>query len=707
MSFVEVKLEVLTYEIDKAEVRASGVTNREEAPLSVRTIGAAEVKRNPGGNRDISRALRSLPGVASTPSFRNDIIIIGGAPNENRFYIDGIEIPNINHFSTQGSSGGPVGLINVDFIESVQFYSGAFPASRGNALSSIMEFTFKEGRKDRYSANAVLGSSDLGITVEGPIGEKSSLIVSARRSYLQYLFQALRLPFLPTYNDFQFKLKSQLNEKNQLTVLGLGAIDQFQLNTDLADPDDEDYEVNRYILGFLAITEQWNYAIGAKWDHFHKNGLTSVVLSRNMLDNIAYKHQDNNTEAPRIFDYESFESENKFRVDHRSYFEGGWKLTGGVGYEFVKYFNSTSRQQFSYASDSLVADVYSTEITFQKYASFVQLSKTFGAEKLVMSLGVRADGNNYSPLMSDPTDQLSPRFSARLKLLKGLNLNASVGRYYQLPPHTTLGFQNGQGFVNKETLSYIRCDHISAGLSYDLGSQNAIISVEGFKKDYRNYPRSQNTGISLANMGADFGVIGAESVLSDSKGRAYGMEVLLQQKLYKGFYGILAYTYVRSEFTNDGEEFLPSSWDSQHLISATGGKRFKKGWELGMRFLYSGGLPSTPVDEETSVLIPVWNVNNSGIPDYGRLNSERLGASHQLDVRLDKKWFFDRWSLDIFLDIQNIYGAVTPQQPYMDVERDEFGAAIESSENPGSYTPRYLDGSSGTVLPSIGLIIEL
>jgi len=195
VAFIDVRLEELTIEIGAAEVVGSSFSNRDESPLSVRSIGASEVKRNPGGNRDISRAIRSLPGVASTPSFRNDIIIRGGSPNENRFYIDGIEIPNINHFATQGASGGPVGLINVDFIESVDFYSGAFPANRGNALSSVLEFGFKEGRKDEYTVNAVVGSSDVGLTFEGPTGENSSLIMSARRSYLQFLFQALGLPF--------------------------------------------------------------------------------------------------------------------------------------------------------------------------------------------------------------------------------------------------------------------------------------------------------------------------------------------------------------------------------------------------------------------------------------------------------------------------------------------------------------------------------
>lgn len=129
-----------------------------------------------------------MPGVASTASFRNDILIRGGAPNENRFYLDGIEVPNINHFATQGSSGGPVGLINVDFVREVDFYSGAFPANRGNTLSSVLDMKFREGRKDRLGLNFTVGSSDVGLSFEGPKGKKSSFIAYARRSYLQFIF---------------------------------------------------------------------------------------------------------------------------------------------------------------------------------------------------------------------------------------------------------------------------------------------------------------------------------------------------------------------------------------------------------------------------------------------------------------------------------------------------------------------------------------
>ena len=236
--------------LDVVEITASPFQKSEESPVSKRSISATEIYRNPGGNRDISKVIQSLPGVASTVSFRNDIIIRGGAPNENRFYLDGIEIPNINHFATQGSSGGPVGMINVNFIREVDLYSGAFPANRGNALSSVMEFKQIDGNPDRIASSLTVGSSDFGITLDGPINDKTTFVFSARRSYLQLLFSAIGLPFLPTYNDLQFKTKTKLNDKNQITIIGLGAIDDFVLNTGINDNETDPEVIERKQLYF-------------------------------------------------------------------------------------------------------------------------------------------------------------------------------------------------------------------------------------------------------------------------------------------------------------------------------------------------------------------------------------------------------------------------------------------------------------------------
>ena len=286
-------------------------------------------------------------------------------------------------------------------------------------------------------------------------------------------------------------------------------------------------------------------------------------------------------------------------------------------------------------------------------------------------------------------------------------MNVNVGRYFQLPPFTSLGFRDSSGtLVNKKNkLKYITSDHLVAGLEYLSGS-NSKISLEGFYKMYRNYPLLIDEQISLANLGSDFGVIGDEAVSSTSKGRSYGLELLLQQSIKNGYYGIVAYTYVRSEFTNGGDKYVPSSWDNRHILSLTGGKQLKKNWEIGLKFRYFSGAPFTPFDRMASAQKEVWDITRSGVPDYSAINTQRLPASHQLDIRIDKKYFLRKTVLNVYLDIQNIYNNTTLLSPFLTVATDQNGVAIEDPGNSNSYLLKELKNESGTFLPSIGIMFE-
>ncbi|MFN5621028.1 MAG: TonB-dependent receptor, partial [Flavobacteriales bacterium] len=700
---VDFQLEEVTNEIGPVDIVSSRRTNEDESPVSVRSIGVNEIKRNPGGDRDISKVIRTLPGVAAIPSFRNDLIIRGGAANENRFYIDGIEIPNINHFATQGSNGGPRGLINVDLINEVEFYSGAYPAARGNALSSVMEFQFKDPKRDKWASNIIVGSSDIGITLEGPTSKNSGLTFSARRSYLQFLFSALGLPFLPAYNDYNLKWKWDINDKNKLSVVSLGALDNFTLNLKLAeDTANENFNFNRYLLDNLVINNQWNYAFGVKWDNYGDKGKWTVVASRNMLQNDAFKYYNNDETLPRKFDYSSSEQENKLRIE-RKISGNGWKLLYGVGYEYAQYFNYSNLSEYN----PIIADTfrvsYRTTLNMHKYSAFLQSSKTMLNERLTLSAGLRADGNDFNSEMSNLKNQISPRVSLRYAFAPQWSFNANAGIYYQQPNYLSLGYRINDEYVNRN-MRYVRNTQAVAGVQYSWDKRNTIISLEGFYKYYERYPISVNRGISIANLGADFGTVGNEALTSDGLGRAYGAEVLYQQRFFKGMYGILAYTYVISEFTNAAGTWAPSSWDSRNLISITGGKQFKKNWEVGFVFRFSGGLPFTPDDETASMNIQNWNALGVAITDWSQLNTQRASAYQQLDIRVDKKWYLKRWTLDLYFDIQNATGYQTQLKPLLDVQRDALGNPVVNPNNPSQYLPNSIANTNGTVLPSVGII---
>ncbi len=705
---LEVGMQEMVRDLKEVEVRAKPFSDNEESPISLINISAEEIMRNPGGNRDISKVLQSFPGVGATVAFRNDILVRGGAPSENRFYLDGIEVPNINHFATQGSSGGPVGMINVNFIREVEFFSGAFPSENGNALSSVIRFKQKEGSYESLNGTLTLGSSDLGLTLEGPFGKKkkSSYLLSVRRSYLEFLFKALALPFLPAYNDFQYKQTYRINEKNKLVIIGLGAIDQFSLNqtvnSNIDDP--EVIERNEYILGYLPVNTQWNYAVGAKWIRFVGNGYQNFVLSRNMLNNNAIKYQ-NNIEDPdnKILDYNSREMENKFRYEH-IFRVDKWNFKYGFGLETGAYSNQTFNKLVAGGSPVIID--FDSKLNFFKYGLFAQTSRTIG-NRLILSLGIRADANTYSSEMNNLLNQFSPRLSASYVINDQWKINSNVGRYFQLPAYTVMGYRDNTGtLINKENdLRYIQSDHVVLGLEYK-PSDYSKITVESFYKKYSNYPFLINDSISLANLGGDFGVIGNEPVSSTSFGRSYGVEFFAQQKLRKNFFGIISYTYVVSEFSDKNEELIPSAWDARHIASVSVGRKFKKDWQVGVKLRFSGGAPYTPYNTGLSALAQNWDVAQRGILDYSRLNSERLRSNHGMDIRIDKKWYLKKTALNFYIDIQNIYNAKVEQPDYFNVIRDENGNPVIESNTPKTYQWKLIENVSGTVLPSIGIMFE-
>jgi hypothetical protein len=377
----------------------------------------------------------------------------------------------------------------------------------------------------------------------------------------------------------------------------------------------------------------------------------------------------------------------------------------GVGYENATYTNSTYNK---IVIDGEVAVIdFDSSLPLNKFAIFSQVSKELIKNKLMASLGLRMDFNNYSEEMNNPLDQLSPRLSASYSITEKLNANFNVGRYFQLPPYTIMGYQDSnEVLVNKENnITYIQADHYIAGLEYNPNLLSKI-TLEGFYKTYDNYPFLIRDSLSLANLGGDFGVIGNEPVNSTSFGRTYGLELLVQQKLLDSIYGILSYTFVRGEFSDKNEELIASSWDNRHILNLTAGKKFKNDWEVGMKFRYVGGAPYTPYDIERSANSDVWDVVQQGVFDWDQLNELRNPASHVLDIRIDKKWYFNDWAINAYIDVQNIYNFQAVGQPYLDVERDESGNPIIDPNNPQSYVISEIENVSGTVLPSVGLMVE-
>ena len=701
-AYIELQMTPSATKLDEVVIKVSPFERPNDAPMSMQKIGLAEIETNPGSNRDISKVIQSFPGVSATPAFRNDILVRGGGPSENVYYLEEMQVPNINHFQTQGASGGSNGIINADQISNVDFYSGAFPADRGNALSSVFQFRLKDGNPQKPKWRFTLGASEVAFSGDGKIGEKSDYIFSVRRSYLQFLFSALGLPFLPTFTDYQVKWRYKINTKNEFKIISLGALDQFALNTGIKDPDEQ----QEYILSFIPVNNQWTYAIGGIYKHFAKNSVHTVVLSRNMLNYESYKYPNNNEDSAKIFNYQSQEIENKLRYEFTSIFNG-FQLTGSANAEYVKYNNQTSNTIF--LNNERVPLIYKSDIDFFKWGASFAMTKSFFKNKLNTVVGIRMDANTYDLEMQNPLDQLSPRISLRYNLLPQLALTASVGRYFQLPPYTAMGFKDNNGnLVNKNNgISYIRSDQIIGGIEYSL-NESVLFTLEGFGKFYDNYPVSMIDSLSLATKGGNYGIVGDEPVLSIGEGKAYGLELSNRTRIGNKLSLIASLTLFRTLIKDKYNEYLPASWDNQYVFIVTGSYNFKRNWTAGAKFRYAGGLPYTPYDLETSSIVSAWDTQGQAFLDYDQVNSLRLSSFNQLDIRVDKRYYFKKWSLMLYLDIQNLYNFQSDEPDIVVRQKDNAGNYIIYTDDQGvdRYLLETIPSSSGTVLPTIGIMIE-
>ena len=719
--FVNIELSPETQELNEVVVtqnRKSAKVATLESPLSVQRLTTEEIKSNPGGNFDISKVIQTLPGVgggAQGGGFRNDIIIRGGGPNENVYYLDGIEIPVLNHFQTQGSSGGPQGMLNVSFIEDVKLSSSAFDAKYDNALSSVFQFRQRSGNPNKFQGNVRLSATEFALTTEGPLAKsgKTTFLASARRSYLQFLFQALDIPIRPNFWDFQTKITHQINAKTSISFMALGAIDDFSFSTIKKETPEK-----LYIYNSNPIIGQWNYTTGITLKHLTENGYYNLAISRNAFDNDIRKYEDNQLKDPNQINLslQSRETENKIRFDANQNING-WKLSYGLSLQSVDYANQTTavfRKAVYGAPGQLIQPEIKYQFnsplgTFAKYGAFGQASKAFFDTRLGVSFGLRTDMNSFTETGSDPLKTLSPRLSLSYVMSEKWTLNGSIGRYFKLAPYTMLGFADNAGKLVNKNADYQSSNHYVLGLEY-LVNDALRFTVEGFVKNYGNVPISVNKGISLANLGGDFNVLGNEAVRTTGKGEAYGFEFFAQKKLTDKFFGILSYTYYNSSYSGLNGIMVPSSWDNRHLLSLTWGYKFPRNWELGLKFRYQGGAPYTPFDETASRTN--FLSQGLGILDYSQLNTKRLRSFHSSDVRIDKKYNLKNTTIDVFLDVTNWYIAAADAAPYYAFKRTEDNKAFATADgkplmsNGTNAIPVLLGNDKASVTPTIGFIVE-
>ncbi len=645
-------------------IEASYFPGSSDAGASAQAFTYEEIRRSPGGFEDVFRAVSVLPGVVQVDGGRNDLIVRGGAPSENLFFVDNIEIPNINHFGSQGSTGGPLSFINLDFVRETNFSSGGFGVRYGDKLSSVLGITLREGRTDRFGGKLTLSATQFGLNAEGGLGDAGSFLFSARRSYLDFIFKAAGFSFVPEYWDFIGKATYNLDAHNLLSFLSIGALDNVSFN----NASREDRIDNSRILG----NDQNQYVSGLSWRHLFGEGFGTITVGRSY---VRYAFLQSDSLGNPLFVNNSTESDVSLRADFIFQPAAGTEYAfGAIGKRLRTAADIRLQASITGFGDRLEPDPVSTERMSYKAAAYAQFARTF-LPRLKATAGVRFD---YFGMIEKPA-YLSPRLSLTYDLTPLWQINAAAGRYYQSPSAVWI-----VGNPENRRLRALRADQFVLGVSH-IPRPDTRIGIEGYVKEYADYPASLlRPYLVLANTGAGFGgseegfaSFGLDPLASAGSGRARGAELSIRKRFSDvPCYGIASLTWSEARYRAiDGIE-RAGAYDQRWIVSVSGGYKLDARWEAGMKFRFASGRPFTPF-------------NPDGSRNPAAYNADRLPASHALDIRIDRRWEFARASLITYLDIQNVYN----HRIVSGLRWDPLTGRVEKVESIG-------------ILPSIGVSLE-
>ncbi|HQG46764.1 MAG TPA: TonB-dependent receptor, partial [bacterium] len=633
-----------------------------DKPLSVQTQSYAEIRRLPGGYEDVVRAISILPGVAQAQNGRNDLIVRGGAPSENLYVIDGVEVPNINHYGTQGATGGPLSFVNLDYVENTTFSTGGFGVRYGDRLSSVTNIEMRKGREDRWGGKGTISASQFGLNLEGPISEKGSLVFSARRSYLDFIFKAAGFAFVPEYWDFLVKGDYKLGPHDQLSLTALSAIDNVKLFNDTAE--------KRYDNSRVVKTDQYEAVAGLTWRHLFTSGYTTLSLSNNRF---RYDLLQSDTTQKSIFKNNSLERETLLTANLVLKPARRTEVTLGGQARAVLFESAIAVPPFTSPFGQLFSIDATLDTTAVKGSTWLQLVQKSGPFSL--TVGGRYD---YFNLINQGS-AFSPRASLEYAWGPLTRLSLSAGRYHQAPAYIWLVANP----LNRR-LRQIRADQFILGVQHLL-RDDLKLNLEGYYKKYSRYPASTlqpwlvmaNTGAGYGGAEEGFASYGIDPLISEGTGWARGIELFAQKRLSQApWYGLLSVSYNEAQFKGLDGIGRPGSFDQRWIANLGGGWIPNSRWEFSTRFRLATGRPYTPYNADYS---------RSG----GLYNTVRIGVNHSLDLRVDRHWQTGGMGLITFIDIQNIYN-----RKFKDVPRwNAFKKELDETSSIG-------------ILPTIGISAE-
>ncbi|HOP06705.1 MAG TPA: TonB-dependent receptor [candidate division Zixibacteria bacterium] len=628
---IEMELKPTLIVIEGVAVSSGYFIEQDDQPASTAEFSGEEIRRAPGSAGDVSRIIGALPSIAKTDDQVNALAVRGGNPSENGFYLDNIEIPNINHFPREGTSVGSLSLINVDLIRDVKFSAGGFPSGFGNRLSSIMELSFREGNREEFDGQASFDLIGLGAVAEGPFpGGKGSWLVSTRKSYLDLLVDIASIELAPEVNDYQGKIVYDLSPAHSLSLVGLAGVSIMDYTREQAVKDGN----SNY-----AVTDNNNYTFGLNWRYrWSQQGYSnsSISLQRVKYGSEAYRTAtDSLLQINRSFEHQAnLRNSSFYNISERAQIEFGGDVT--YLYDDFDYFANPGVNALGEPVSSI--DIQK-ELTATYLGAFASMILHPGS-KLTTTIGLRYDRNDCG----DHT-HLSPRLSASFDLTDRTSLFTAVGLYYQ--PLTPLVLvQNEEAAKLEEP----QARHYIIGWRHLL-AEDTRLTVESYYKDYRRLTMDTSLPqfLVLDADNAEFSAETYEYLTDRGRAKSYGFEATLQKKLAHGIYGLLGFSLSHSEYRDLRGVWRNRVFDNRFIFSAEGGYKPNKHWEFSARWIIAGGRPYTPLNLTESA------AQNRTVLDEFHVNESRYPAYHSLNLRVDHRYYFSGSNLVIYLSLWNAY----------------------------------------------------
>jgi outer membrane receptor for ferrienterochelin and colicin len=654
---VNVGMEQSALEGEEVVATAGYFSESQVVQPSVLGLSREEIRRFPGGFEDVVRTVSTLPGVAvNNAGGRNDLLVRGGGPSENLYVINGIETPNINHFGNQGSSSGSLSFVNLDFVQDVAFTTGGFSARYGDKMSSVLSLTMAESHSKQFEPKLTISATQYGFDFEQPLGSRGSMIFSARRSYLDLIFKAAGLSFIPVYTDFNLIGHYDLSPKDKLFILSLSALDNVDRDLSTLKNRVE----NAGILG----SDQYQAVAGVNYRRIVGWGYVDATVSTNLFK-YGFRQADPNLR--QFFSSDSREREINAKVEHYWVISKTSGLRFGVNSKTMLFSNQAAFADTIYDRNGNQLPIAALGIpqTFDRNNNAVKTAVYAEGDWLLspniqVNAGVRAD---YYHFLKEKA-YAAPRLSLQYKLTPQHSIKLSGGLYYQAPSFVWMTNPNNTALkALRNTMGVLGWDYLI--------QNDTRFSVETYYKKYDDLPTGIVPGVTdyivITNTGTDYGgsrenfqSFGYFDMVSNGHGRSYGVEFLLQKKFSNTpFYGLTSLTFNKTELTANNGLTYPGQYDQRVIFNLSGGYKPNSKWEFSAKFRYFTGVPYTPVYIKGSNPQNPALVEN--LPD--EYLAARLDAGHHLDVRADRYFNFNNWTLTVYIDVQNLYNYPIPLRP--------------------------------------------